>query len=253
MKKISIITVNYNNADGLSQTLKSVRSQIELGADIEYIIIDGKSNDGVEEIVSKNNDIISKLICERDTGIYNAMNKGLKIATGDFVLFLNSGDYFYDKFNLVSFANKYFENNKTLFSYTVQICKDIAFLRPSRKLKKYQYFNFGHQGVFAYKDDYKNHFFDEEHIVDADALWQKEIWEKDNYLIVDEISSCFTLGGVSNSYTIKNVKKQLKSYTKIKQRIKTIIKFFLWHLLPMKLFYKLMFYKKCDIIPIAEK
>ena len=250
MKKVSIITVNYNNSKGLEQTIISVRKQKQLGANIEYLIIDGKSSDDSFDIIQKNNDIVDVIICEKDNGIYDAMNKGLKNATGDYVLFLNSGDYFYNTFSLLKFGDKYFEYNKTLFSYTVQMYNKLLFLRPSRKLKKYDFHNFGHQGVFAYKDDYKTIFYNEAHLVDADAIWQKEIWSKDNYMIVDEITSCFSLGGVSNSYNLKNVKKQLKSYTNKKQKIKTIIKFFLWHLIPHQFFYKLMFSKKCDLIKV---
>lgn len=89
--KISIITINYNNADGLGTTIQSVAAQTY--QNIEYIVIDGASSDGSGKIIEEFNDSIKAAIIEPDTGIYNAMNKGLKIATGDYLLFLNSGDW----------------------------------------------------------------------------------------------------------------------------------------------------------------
>ena len=90
MIKTSIITINYNNVKGLSETLASVFSQ-SFG-DFEYIIIDGGSTDGSFEIIQQNAGKITYWVSERDNGIYNAMNKGIAKATGDYLLFLNSGD-----------------------------------------------------------------------------------------------------------------------------------------------------------------
>jgi glycosyltransferase involved in cell wall biosynthesis len=90
--KISIITINYNNAIGLEKTIQSVILQTY--KNFEYLIIDGDSNDGSLEIIQKNKTAIHFSISEPDTGIYNAMNKGIKVAKGDYLLFLNSGDVF---------------------------------------------------------------------------------------------------------------------------------------------------------------
>jgi len=91
MQKISIITINYNNAAGLQQTMQSVLQQDY--ASIEYIVIDGGSTDGSIEIVNRHQHKLAYFISEPDQGIYNAMNKGIVKATGDYILFLNSGDY----------------------------------------------------------------------------------------------------------------------------------------------------------------
>lgn len=90
--KISIITVCYNSVDTISKTLRSVAEQDH--NNIEHIIIDGGSTDGTNEIILQYKKGISKIISERDLGIYDAMNKGLEIATGDIVGFLNSDDYY---------------------------------------------------------------------------------------------------------------------------------------------------------------
>lgn len=87
---LSIITVCYNDRPGLEQTLKSVSSQT--CRDFEYIVIDGASADGSAELLKQYSDIIDYSVSERDNGIYNAMNKGIKHAHGEYCLFLNAGD-----------------------------------------------------------------------------------------------------------------------------------------------------------------
>jgi FkbM family methyltransferase len=89
--KLTIITINLNNAAGLSKTIESVANQNY--SDFEYIIIDGGSTDGSVELIDENDNKISYWVSEPDKGIYNAMNKGILKANGDYLLFLNSGDW----------------------------------------------------------------------------------------------------------------------------------------------------------------
>lgn len=92
--KLSIITVNLNNIGGLQKTFESVFNQ--LFSDYEYIVIDGGSTDGSVDIIAQNAIKISYWISERDNGIYHAMNKGIQVSKGEYILFLNSGDSFVD-------------------------------------------------------------------------------------------------------------------------------------------------------------
>ncbi len=91
MPKLSIITINYNNAEGLRKTIESVVSQTY--TDYEYIVIDGGSTDGSVDVIQEYKDKITYWVSEPDTGIYNAMNKGILKATGEYCQFINSGDY----------------------------------------------------------------------------------------------------------------------------------------------------------------
>lgn len=91
MPKLSIITINYNNASGLRKTIESVVDQTS--QDFEYIVIDGGSTDGSVEVIEQFKDRITYWISEPDKGIYHAMNKGIVKAQGDFCQFLNSGDW----------------------------------------------------------------------------------------------------------------------------------------------------------------
>lgn len=95
MSTITVITINYNNNTGLEKTFLSVFNQTV--KDFEYIVIDGGSTDGSEKLIEKYKQQISYFVIEKDNGIYHAMNKGIKVATGDFIIFMNSGDLFYDE------------------------------------------------------------------------------------------------------------------------------------------------------------
>lgn len=94
MYKTSIITINYNNCEGLRKTIESVLHQST--HDYEYIIVDGDSTDGSKEIITHLHGDNIKTISEKDNGLFNAMNKGTRIAQGEYVLFLNSGDLLHD-------------------------------------------------------------------------------------------------------------------------------------------------------------
>src|SRR5690348_5936351 len=104
MPRLSLITINLNDLQGLRKTLDSIFTQTF--TDYEYIIIDGGSTDGSLEEIKKSQDKLVYWTSEKDEGIYNAMNKGIVKAKGEYTLFMNSGDYLYSEDTL----NKVFEN-----------------------------------------------------------------------------------------------------------------------------------------------
>ena len=89
--KLSIITINFNDALGLEKTIQSVINQTF--KDFEYIVVDGASTDGSVDLIHKYADKLTHWVSEPDSGIYNAMNKGTRMATGEYCLYLNSGDF----------------------------------------------------------------------------------------------------------------------------------------------------------------
>ena len=110
---ITIITVVKNSAPTIE---KCIRSVLEQNYDkIEHIIIDGKSNDGTTEILKKYKNKISKIVIQDDKGIWDAMNKGVEIASGDIIGFLNADDYYNPK--ALYLVNKYFTNNEIDFLF----------------------------------------------------------------------------------------------------------------------------------------
>jgi glycosyltransferase involved in cell wall biosynthesis len=108
MLKVSIITVCYNSATTIESTIQSVLSQDHPA--IEYIIIDGKSTDTTLSIVDKYKSGIATLLSEKDNGIYDALNKGISLATGDIVAILHADD-FYGTSTVISDVVRLFENN----------------------------------------------------------------------------------------------------------------------------------------------
>ena len=94
MPKLSIITINYNNLEGLKKTVESVINQS--WKEFEFIVIDGGSTDGSAAYIESQSKNIDYWVSEADKGIYNAMNKGIAKATGEYLLFLNSGDHLYN-------------------------------------------------------------------------------------------------------------------------------------------------------------
>lgn len=174
MPLLSIITINRNNAQGLKKTIESVVTQTETDFnDIEYIIIDGNSTDGSKDIIKEfagnpeYKDKITYWVSEPDTGIYNAMNKGIKKATGDYCLFLNSGDYLIDNV-LKKILDELKKDNKTDIFYTdIPQTQDHKQCNFPKKLD-YIYFleqSIYHQGTFirtnlfnkigSYSENYK--------------------------------------------------------------------------------------------------
>lgn len=129
--KISIITVCYNAENTIERTIKSVLTQDY--KNIEYILIDGQSTDNTMEIVSKYKKDIDILITEKDNGIYDAINKGILVSTGEIVGLVNADDELYDS-NVISKVAKKFINSNNLDS----IIGDIVFQGDSNKIiRKY--------------------------------------------------------------------------------------------------------------------
>jgi glycosyltransferase involved in cell wall biosynthesis len=125
--KISVVTVVYNNAATIKDCINSVLAQDY--PDVEYIIIDGGSTDGTIEIIKGFGDKIDKFISEKDKGLYDAMNKGIKLATGDVVGTLNSDDFFYDSHVLTNIAKAFTDED------TDAVIGDIVFIKDDTEQK----------------------------------------------------------------------------------------------------------------------
>jgi len=142
--KVSIITVVWNNKDTVKDAIDSVLNQTY--EDIEYIIIDGVSTDGTVEIVQNYGEKISKFISEPDKGLYDAMNKGIALATGNLVGILNSDDFYIDN-NVISQIVKEFEEKNVDSVYA-----DLIYVSSKNLNKTIRYYDSSHftPGKFAY-------------------------------------------------------------------------------------------------------
>jgi glycosyltransferase involved in cell wall biosynthesis len=152
--KLSIITINFNNRDGLRKTIESVVNQT--WQEFEYIVIDGGSTDGSVEVIKEFADRIDYWVSEPDKGIYNALNKGVAVAQGEYCNFMNSGDCLYDSDTLekvfatlptadIVCGNTYSSYLKVPpqeitfeFLFNESICHQCAFIRTTL-MKKHGY------------------------------------------------------------------------------------------------------------------
>lgn len=148
MKKLSIITVNLNNLEGLRKTIESVCSQSF--ASYEYIVIDGGSTDGSKEYIRQNARRFSHWVSEPDYGIYYAMNKGIDLASGDYCLFLNSGDYLVNP----QVLERFFSSNPEEAILYGNLETSRGFRTYSPQLSYYTFFHgtITHQAVFIKRE-----------------------------------------------------------------------------------------------------
>ncbi len=150
---ISIITICYNAASDLEKTIKSVRAQVF--NDYEYIIVDGGSKDVTSEIIKSNADVITKWVSEPDKGIYDAMNKGIKMATGDWVIMMNAGDIFADPDVLQNVFSHVIPDNITfLYGDTLSRQKNGKLLR---RITSWKDGNINHQAVIYRRQLHEEH------------------------------------------------------------------------------------------------
>lgn len=142
--KISIITVVWNNATTIKDAIDSVLNQTY--KNIEFIVVDGASTDGTVEIIKSYGNQISKFVSEKDKGLYDAMNKGIKLATGDVVGILNSDDFYIDEFVIEKVINE-FESKKVDSVYA-----DLVFVKPENidKIVRYYDSSYFNPSKFAY-------------------------------------------------------------------------------------------------------
>lgn len=177
MNKLSIITINYNNKEGLQRTIDSVCSQSY--HDYEWIIIDGNSNDGSKELIEENADLFSYWVSEPDKGIYDAMNKGIAVATGEYCQFLNSGDSFIDT-NVLE--KVFLDNDLSDVNYGDQWCVSNGIIIEKRSYpdKMSLLFLFrsplGHQASFIKTELVKRHLYKEQYTISADRAFFLELY-----------------------------------------------------------------------------
>ena len=240
---LSIVTVTFNSIEDLKETVSSVLSQTF--KNYEFIIIDGNSSDGTLPYLESNKDNFNFILSENDDGIYFAMNKGLRIAAGNWVQFLNAGDVYESNETLEKIFKKEIEPDSIIFgrSYTEY---------NNRRKIRYKDFNLNennwfikkmpnHQAVFIPRKLYRFEEFDINIKITSDTQYLRRIFRMNkNIHFTDDFVSVFQLGGRSNYYgninTLKIIlsdtaymyKKGLKRWNK---QVKHIFKFVIQKLL----------------------
>ena len=168
--KLSIVTINYNNRAGVRKTMESVFAQT--CKDFEYIVIDGASTDGSAEYIRAHADQLTYWVSEKDTGIYNAMNKGVRAAKGEYLLMLNSGDFLVDD-RVIERILPELDGTDIVQGNTIEGQKrnrgygksDISFLDVQRG-------HFLHQASFCKRDLFEKYgYFDESYCYVSDTIF----------------------------------------------------------------------------------
>ena len=197
--RLSIITINFNNRDGLKKTIDSVIAQTY--SDFEWIIIDGGSIDGSRELIEQYADHFAYWVSEPDRGIYNAMNKGVRVAKGDYLQFLNSGDWLADETVLercfsrdfdadVVFGDLFFcsGDNKDLFHYPQHL--SLRFL--------YKY-SIGHPASFIKREILQTELYDEGLKIVSDwKFFLVQALKNRRFEHLEEAICCFDMNGISS-------------------------------------------------------
>ncbi len=193
--KITIVTVCYNAEKLIEETILSVINQTY--SDIEYIIIDGASTDSTMDIVNKYRDRISTIVSEPDKGIYDAMNKGIALATGEWLNFMNAGDVFC-KNNVLEYIFSQKFDDKFTFIYSDNIFKENG--KKRYVINNHEKLIILHQSCIYKKNLHNIHgiYIVTPKIIVSDLLFFASI-PQDEFYKVDVPISCNLLGGVSTA------------------------------------------------------
>lgn len=222
--KFSIITVCKNSEKTIEKTIKSVIEQTY--KNIEYIIIDGKSTDNTIALINRYKDKIANFISEEDNGIYEAMNKGISLATGDFILFLNADDRLFDEFSIERVCRQIKIDNSKTFDvfYGAALILDQetgrANIWKAAPVSRFSLFRSAlpHPATFYRKRAFKkNGLFNENFSIAADYEWVVRARIKNGlqFKNIDCLAAMFSKGGVSTDP--QSHQRILKEKKKIRQ------------------------------------
>lgn len=208
---LSIITVNYNDKLGLERTLKSVQRQTY--SNFEHIIIDGGSTDGSKELIEAKKTNFSYWVSAPDEGIYNAMNKGIKAAKGDYLYFLNSGDHFED-LNALKKAQSQLGNHDIVYFNINVVGETSSYIKTCPKELSFMFLHNdlpAHQATFIRKDLFDKYgYYDENLKIVSDWKFLILALCKHNasYKYVEDTFSTYYSDGISSLEENKALVKQ---------------------------------------------
>ena len=214
--KFTVITINYNNVEGLRQTILSVVGQT--CDDFEYVIIDGGSTDGSVGVIKEYEDKITHWVSEKDGGIYNAMNKGVKVAHGEYLIFMNSGDIFFDN-KVLSDASLHIHDEDIIIGNVLAADTHAVMSPPPHNgnLTMYHLYSgaIQHQGTFVKLALQKKHPFDETLRIAADWKFflQSIIFDNCKVKYINVIVALYDTSGLSsqNPLTMREEKEKVLS------------------------------------------
>ena len=208
---ISIVTVVYNNVSYIEETIQSILNLTY--PKIEYIIIDGKSTDGTLEIIQKYNSKIDVLISETDLGIFDAMNKSVNYCNGEWVIFMNSGDKFFDNNILNIFLeNNNFGNKIVLYGSTSFLRKNKLYIKETVNLNNiWKGMPICHQSMFISTNFLRGNLFNLKYTYASDYNLLHDIYLLDK-LSIEKLNSPISIistNGFSEANSINTYKEYM--------------------------------------------
>ena len=237
--KLTIVTVVFNDVEGVRKTVASVERV--LGDEVEYWIIDGSSNREIDEYLTAHGNSRIRWLSERDSGLFDAMNKGLRRATGDYVLFMNAGDCFYPGFDPVAMLQASARPDAVVLGHSVEIYNDDKYLRPGVGRESQAFASPPHQATFYPRAFYSQQEYRLDVPIGADGEYTARALAACGGVFVPEIVCEFALGGLSSSYNSRRIwNLRMKEVKSLKGFIALASKFTLWALLPRRSFYRLL-------------
>lgn len=198
MHSFSIIIVSYNTKKDFIKTLNSIKEQTY--KNYEIIVVDGNSIDGTKKEIIKRKKTISKFVIEKDKGIYHAMNKGIKMSSGNWIIFMNSGDLFYKKNVLYNFISENVKNCDIVYGDTLVSAKNLKYVVNSKPFEyKTLLMPFCHQSVFVKSNILKKRNFSLIYRFSSDFDFFYYCYlSKKKFQKIDYIISKVTSGGFSD-------------------------------------------------------
>lgn len=198
--RLSIITINYNDVTGLQKTIDSVLMQT--WKDFEWIVIDGGSTDGSRDVIEKYKQHFAFWCSEPDKGVYNALNKGVSYAKGEYICCMNAGDCFYESDTLAKVFEKDHDED-ILYGDWIEVYPDKRVLKHEPYPIDFHVFshqNICHQAMFVKSSHLKQKGFDESYKLLADyARWAEMLLAKCTIAFVDCIVCRYDMGGISSN------------------------------------------------------
>lgn len=199
--KVSVVTVCYNAIGGIEKTISSVLGQSF--PEMEYIVIDGGSQDGTVDVITQYADRINYFVSEPDGGIYDAMNKGVRVATGEWITFLNAGDTYFSPQSIEAvFSREIPSDVDVVYGYQVHGFSYGQFVRKQLPLSFFsEGMPFGHESSFVRAEVMKRHGFDTRYKIAADYHFSYQLHASGGHFMpVDAIVAVFEAAeGVSTA------------------------------------------------------
>ena len=212
---LSIITINYNNRDGLQKTIDSVL--VQTWRDFEWIVIDGGSTDGSRELIEQHQEYFAYWCSEPDKGVYHAMNKGIAKASGTYLLFLNSGDLLYNSMALKK-VDEYKPSADIVCCQVIRMDNGQFFRRIRKSLPQQLIYNsLSHQSTFIKRALFNTYRYNENYKIVSDWLGWAEWLLKDNCSIehLNIILTIQDVTGISCTQLELNTKERIQAFNEV--------------------------------------